>query len=151
MMVGVDRLISHINMEYHIVIVIIFGIWHKWSYLPGLLQERRNSIANALELRLPCNNPSISSWLASGVQLREELRPWWHCRRWLRHGIHWNENHMSLWRNLLVALKVVKMQSVQSVTNMSSKWHFGFKASGNPGTRCYFYHETWSLATKNVL
>ena len=29
-------------------------------YIDGLVQERRNSIANALELRLPCTNPSIS-------------------------------------------------------------------------------------------
>ena len=27
--------------------------------IDGLVQERRNSIANALELRLSCNNPSI--------------------------------------------------------------------------------------------
>ena len=27
----------------------------------GLVQERRNSIANALELRLSCTNPSIWS------------------------------------------------------------------------------------------
>ena len=29
------------------------------SYIDGLVQERRNSIANALELRLSCTNPSI--------------------------------------------------------------------------------------------
>ena len=29
--------------------------------LHGLMQERRNSIANALELRLSCTNPSIES------------------------------------------------------------------------------------------
>ena len=29
------------------------------SYIDGLVQERRNSIANALELRLYCTNPSI--------------------------------------------------------------------------------------------
>ena len=28
-------------------------------YIGGLVQERRNSIANTLELRLPCINPSI--------------------------------------------------------------------------------------------
>ena len=33
--------------------------WH--NYLDGLVQERRNSIANALELRLPCTNPPILS------------------------------------------------------------------------------------------
>ena len=29
-------------------------------YIDGLMKERRNSIANALELHLPCTNPSIS-------------------------------------------------------------------------------------------
>ena len=29
------------------------------SHLDGLLQDRRNSIANALELRLSCTDPSI--------------------------------------------------------------------------------------------
>ena len=28
------------------------------GHIDGLVQERRNSIANALELRLPCTNPS---------------------------------------------------------------------------------------------
>ena len=28
-------------------------------YIDGLVQERRNSIANALELRLSCTNPSM--------------------------------------------------------------------------------------------
>ena len=31
------------------------------AYIDGLMQERRNSIANALELCLPCTNPLISS------------------------------------------------------------------------------------------
>ena len=30
-----------------------------WGYIDGLVQERCNSIANALELRLSCTNPSI--------------------------------------------------------------------------------------------
>ena len=34
----------------------IFG-----SHIDGLMQERRNSIANALGLRLSCTNPSIWS------------------------------------------------------------------------------------------
>ena len=29
------------------------------TYIDGLVQERHNSIANALELRLSCTNPSI--------------------------------------------------------------------------------------------
>ena len=30
-----------------------------WLYFDGLVQERRNSIANALELHLSCTNPMI--------------------------------------------------------------------------------------------
>ena len=33
----------------------------KENHIDGLVQERRNSIANALEIRLSCTNPSISS------------------------------------------------------------------------------------------
>ena len=36
--------------------------WHL-SHFDGLVQERRNSIANALELRLSCTNPSTYSGL----------------------------------------------------------------------------------------
>ena len=32
--------------------------WRLW-WFDGLVQERRNSIANAMELRLSCTNPSI--------------------------------------------------------------------------------------------
>ena len=32
------------------------------AYIDGLVQERRNSIANALELHLSCTNPSIQWW-----------------------------------------------------------------------------------------
>ena len=35
------------------------GKWEVEHYIDGLVQERRNSIANALELRLSCTNPSI--------------------------------------------------------------------------------------------
>ena len=34
-----------------------------YHHIGGLVQERRNSIANALELRLSCTNPSI--WMQS--------------------------------------------------------------------------------------
>ena len=33
-------------------------IYHR-NHIDGLVQDRRNSIANALELRLSCSNPSI--------------------------------------------------------------------------------------------
>ena len=34
-----------------------------WAHLDSLMQKRRNSIANALELRLFCIKPSISRWV----------------------------------------------------------------------------------------
>ena len=36
--------------------------WKDSLYIDGLVQERRNSIANALELCLSCTNPSILRW-----------------------------------------------------------------------------------------
>ena len=40
---------------------LILGPICRWvgAYVDGLVQERRNSIANAVELRLSCINPSI--------------------------------------------------------------------------------------------
>ena len=38
---------------------IIYTLGHYICYVDGLVQERRNSIANALELCLSCTNPSI--------------------------------------------------------------------------------------------
>ena len=37
------------------------SIVDKYVHGNGLVQERRNSIANALELRLSCTNPSMAS------------------------------------------------------------------------------------------
>ena len=36
--------------------------WQVCAYLDELVQERHNSIANAMELRLFCTNPSICAW-----------------------------------------------------------------------------------------
>ena len=38
---------------------IIYTLGHYIFYIDGLMQERRNSIANGVELRLSCTNPSI--------------------------------------------------------------------------------------------
>ena len=53
------------------------------SNIDGLMQERRNSIANALELRLSCTNPSICiirllelSWFINhGLELKQPWAP----------------------------------------------------------------------------
>ena len=47
-----------------------------WFYeVDGLVQERRNSISNALELRLSCTNPS--KWKHFLESTRTFLCPWW--------------------------------------------------------------------------
>ena len=43
------------------------GLWPPQAHLDGLVQERRNSIASAMELCLSCTNPSI----------------WWFWNQWL--------------------------------------------------------------------
>ena len=67
---------------------------YNWSWVPdyinGLVQERRNSIADALELRLSCTNPSIwalkplgsihKNWCIFIPPLNEVER-----------GVYWNE------------------------------------------------------------
>ena len=41
--------------------------WLSSQYVDGLVQERRNSIANTLELRLSCTNPSMNPcWGSQG-------------------------------------------------------------------------------------
>ena len=44
------------------------------TYIDGLVQERRNSIANALDLRLSCTNPSICF---TRPKLDKLERPFW--------------------------------------------------------------------------
>ena len=44
-------------------------------YIDDLVQERRNYIANALELRLSCTNPSIYDKDLAGT-------PWWLSYLW---------------------------------------------------------------------
>ena len=39
------------------------------EYIDGLAQERRNPIANALDLRLSCTHPSILCWTCYGPPL----------------------------------------------------------------------------------
>ena len=55
------------------------------QHIDGLMQERRNSIANALELSLSCTNP-LTYKLAQSVELLEignTMMLWWH-----RYNVH---------------------------------------------------------------
>ena len=76
------------------------------GHIDGLVQERCNSTANALELRLSCTNPSISSWYCREIPfLHPSTRAWgqmwiklvrknktlfWNCNDyfWTRPGPH---------------------------------------------------------------
>ena len=60
-------------------------IWLR--HMDGLVQERRNSIANALELRLPCTNPSIYGAWVLLKSLRIEYSVW--------KTVAWQKRHIS--------------------------------------------------------
>ena len=51
-----QRAVSPIHM--------VMTVWLYMLYIDGLMEEERNSIANAMELRLLCINPSI--WMLLG-------------------------------------------------------------------------------------
>ena len=58
----------------------VIGTWKlkMMGYIDGLVQERRNSIANALELHLSCTNPSICSWSV----MHDDVIKWKHFLRY---------------------------------------------------------------------
>ena len=57
-----------LNQLYHSCEYILWIHWFSILYFDGLVQQRRNSIANALELRLSCTNPSICGiWCYQGL------------------------------------------------------------------------------------
>ena len=62
--------------------------WH-WLYIDGLVQERRNSIANALELRLSFTNSSICSASGSLSSMRKYFNS-------LRAKFCWGNIHLYL-------------------------------------------------------
>ena len=67
------------------------------AYIDGLVQERCNSIANALELRLPCINPSIyvmafilNHWSSSALlNWPNDYLPYHHCL----HEYDWDQKY----------------------------------------------------------
>ena len=54
-----DYQIRVLYVYVYVCICICICIYVMNDKIDGLMQERRNSIANALELRLSCTNPSI--------------------------------------------------------------------------------------------
>ena len=60
MWIHYERLHNHSIAKHNKTVCIFLGIYCKChSYFDVLVQERHNSIANALELRLSCTHPSI--------------------------------------------------------------------------------------------
>ena len=51
-------------VDFIMLVTLLQGLGYGKLDLDGLVQERLNSIANALELRLSCSNPSIYHFLA---------------------------------------------------------------------------------------
>ena len=74
-------------------------------HIDELVQERRNSIANVLELRLSCTNPWIDIFCTKLFKLSLQLEPWsWHWPQGISslrfQGIcsHWLPRHICcLW------------------------------------------------------
>ena len=57
-----------------------------WFYeVDGLVQERRNSISNALELRLSCTNPSNENTFCT----RTFMCPWWLLKQPFGQTLEW--------------------------------------------------------------
>ena len=99
--------------------------------IDGLVQERRNSIANALELRLSCTNPSkwgIPYLLRSKVifNVVQSIKIHGICSRWLcsQYCCHWwlstirclgyllytqNNDHVLSWELALGSVKIIAM------------------------------------------
>ena len=63
----------HIMHVYSVCWCVSLPLGWQNFYIDGLVQERRNSIANALELRLPCTNVSI--WWILKQYTMNSLRP----------------------------------------------------------------------------
>ena len=72
----------------------------------GLVQEKRNSIVNALKLGFSCTNPSMYWCVFSIANLRDDVIKWKHFPRYwpFVRGIHrWpaNSPHKCQWRGVL--------------------------------------------------
>ena len=92
-----DIIMKYIFGVLHISVVlykpfIFYGIKISglFQYISGLMQERNNSIANALEFHLSCINPSISK--ASDISHIFT----WCCSCWCVWGIGWSGGRINI-------------------------------------------------------
>ena len=76
-----------LNEEYQISMLFIQHRWHNGTvyqeYIDGLVQGRRNSIANALELHLSCTKPSLYAPSAMVPLCTTRLKMFQACQRGL--------------------------------------------------------------------
>ena len=140
-------------------------------YFDGLVQERRNSIANALEIRLSCTNPSIlskssTSGISSKVWFMHPPRsPWitcpficWRYRRWwlfpsrqLQFSpfqfvvlLRWHEPHTSHYPAGCLNL-------LSTLIKFSGAWHIAasLKTSGSHFSSTYWFWGRFSFVHPN--
>ena len=85
------------NLSVVIIILLRNGFRY---HIDVLVQERRNSIANTLELRLSCTNPSILSDVYHVAAVNQSMQPRGDDRSWtrnvlckLRYGISMDIKH----------------------------------------------------------
>ena len=84
------------------------------------MQERRNSSALAMELRLSCTNPSMYRWrtykiTSSGLES-------------FMHQLTWKRFILMKFSSLVTPEVVFWQLLVQQIMNISSKWHFCYSA-----------------------
>ena len=67
-------------------------LWVQRSCIHGLVRERCNSSALAMELRLSCTNPSTYEWPGFNLKICPTVRDRWKCKK-----IEVGTGHTSMW------------------------------------------------------
>ena len=85
----------HVHIHIHVIVVMIQNLWNSSrNCIDGLVQERRSSIALAMELRLSCTNSSI--WYGHRVNYKysmsNEARSGQSTSRALCKPLRWRHN-----------------------------------------------------------
>ena len=89
------------------------------AHIDGLMQERRNSIANAMELRLSCTNPSIYT---ASLDLNE----------WTEGAV---TEHVSV-------MELDLRQSSRLLRSVSSQWRDAVTSLSTNGKACWHYPDS---------
>ena len=141
-----DTAPGHLLSEVHLHVLCIY-------HFDGLVQERRNSIANALELRLSCTNPSTCAAVHIQVAYFKTAVTALlnYCRFTLSHQYHADSRFApSQWETVLLRLSLagrkprispikykfehqnVKCKNTPKLTeSVCTCWYTGFNAPGH--------------------